>query len=110
VRRVANRDYRYLRGARVGIVCHEGTYRFWEMERGESLPYAVYAVESQVRTRPGGVPNKEKSPSAELGLKSKQRRKLSKTKLGRRSLSQKRAPPTVRNYHLEKQLGRVGSS
>jgi hypothetical protein len=38
--------------------------------------------------------NNKKSPSAELGLKNKAMRK-------QRSYSKRRAPPTVRIYHLE---------
>src|ERR1700720_4264423 len=34
MRNVVNRDYMFLRGVRVGIVCHDGSCRFWEWDSG----------------------------------------------------------------------------
>src|ERR1039458_2037516 len=32
MRNVANRDYSPFLGARVGVVCHDGSYQFWEWD------------------------------------------------------------------------------
>jgi hypothetical protein len=71
----------------------------------QPTPCAVYAVESQVRTA-----ETTKKPQRGAGAKEQTKEKVVQEETRTAKPIQKRAPPTVRNYHLEKQLGRVGSS